>query len=473
MLKERAYIYKRLNLVADAVVTGMSFLSAMFIRGYFETGSFKLPRHYMRYFWIFYLVLLLWPLLLNINDMYPANRLRRIKRTATIIVKSSLQGLFIILALLFIFRLQIVSRLVMAGFAVITTGLLFLKESVAIYYIYLLRKAGVDVRNVLVVGTTESVKDIVKTVDKNSFLGLRVMGLLAPSEEKERHRAWGHKILGDLDDIEKVLHAVPVDVVIIAIERKDYRKVNDIIFHCEEEGIEIWLTASLFNIKIASLDADELIDIPIFVFRTTPKFSWQIFIKSAFDRAAGVILFLLSLPLITAAMVVIKLTSGGPVLFQQIRCGLQGRRFTLYKLRTMYADAEKRKKRLERENIMEGPAFKLNSDPRITSVGRILRKFSIDEMPQFWNALKGDMSIVGPRPPLPDEVKRYKGWQRRRLSMKPGITGLWQISGRSKITDFSDLAKLDLQYIDTWSLWLDVKIFLKTILVVLSTKGAK
>lgn len=457
----------------DVAISGLSFLIATYLRIHLETGTFILTEHYRRYLWLIYVVMVLWPILLNINGIYPTTRLRTIKRATGIVVKSSLQGLFIVLAFLFIFKLQIVSRLIMVGFSAIVTCLLILKENLVMWRLQALRRSGANIRNVLMVGTVDSVRDIVETIEKNSFLGLKIIGILVPQEETQEGQAWGHKILDSLDNIEKVLHDNPIDQVIITIDRKDYKGVENVIFHCEEEGVEIWITATLFNMKIASLDADELFGMPIFVFRTGPKFSWQIFVKGIFDLAGGLVLSILSLPIIAVAALFIKLTSPGLVLFKHKRCSLQGRRFTLYKLRTMYAGAEKMQKDLEAKNIMKGPIFKLDDDPRITPVGRFLRKMSIDEMPQFWNVLKGDMSLIGPRPPLPSEVKYYKGWQRRRLSMKPGITGLWQISGRSSITDFDKLASLDLRYIDNWSLWLDLKIFFKTIWVVLSMKGAK
>jgi lipopolysaccharide/colanic/teichoic acid biosynthesis glycosyltransferase len=168
----------------------------------------------------------------------------------------------------------------------------------------------------------------------------------------------------------------------------------------------------------------------------------------------------------------IKLTSGGNVLFRQTRCGLNGRFFTLYKFRTMVEDAEERRAGLLHLNEMKGgPVFKLKSDPRVTWFGRFLRRYSLDELPQLWNVLRGDMSLVGPRPPIPEEVAQYQRWQRRRLAMKPGLTCLWQVSGRNEL-DFDRWMQLDLEYIDSWSPWLDFKILLRTIPAVLSGKGA-
>ena len=281
-------------------------------------------------------------------------------------------------------------------------------------------------------------------------------------------------MLGNFNDIEKVLHDNVVDnVIITSYCAGSYGSIENIIAHCEEEGIEVWLPVRLFNTKIAKPDSDEFFQIPMFVFRTEPKLSWQLVGKIVMDRAAGLVLSILASPLIFVAAVLIKLTSPGPAIFKQKRCGLHGRIFTVYKLRTMYVGAEAMKDRLKAENIMKGPLFKMERDPRITPLGAFLRKTSLDEFPQFWNVLKGDMSLVGPRPPLPKEISEYKGWHRRRLSMKPGITGLVQVSGRSNIANFDDWADLDLAYIDGWSLWLDIKIMFKTIFVVLSTKGAK
>ena len=473
MLKEKLSFYRRVNFFSDTTIAGVSYILAMFIKGYAETGIIIIPRHILQYDWVLYVVMALWPILLNINGLYPANRLRTTARASGIIVKSSIQGLLIVFALLFILKIEVASRFVLMIFGGIVTTCLVVKESIILSALHLLRESGANLRNVIVIGSVDSVENIIKTINEHPFLGLNIVGLLIPSKEVHKKEILGCNILGSLEEIENVLHKYPIDHVIITIDRKDYKEVDDIIFHCEQEGKEIWVTASIFNIKIARLDSDELFGEPIFVLRTGPKFSWELFTKDILDRIGGFIFTLLSAPPIVIAAILIKLTSKGPVIYKQRRCGLHGRIFTLYKLRSMYEGAEKDLKKLKEKSIMRGPAFKLDKDPRITPVGRFLRKFSIDEMPQFWNVLKGDMSMIGPRPPIPEEVSQYKGWQRRRLSMKPGITGLWQVSGRSRIVDFDKLAELDLKYIDSWSLWLDFKIFLMTILVVISTRGAK
>jgi exopolysaccharide biosynthesis polyprenyl glycosylphosphotransferase len=205
---------------------------------------------------------------------------------------------------------------------------------------------------------------------------------------------------------------------------------------------------------------------------SSPQDPVSLILKRAMDIAVSLVALIAALPLfILPAMILIKWTSPGPVVFRQKRVGRNGRLFTLYKLRTMHVDAEKMKDSLQAQNEVDGPAFKIRNDPRVTPVGAVLRKLSIDELPQLWNVLRGDMSLVGPRPPLPAEVERYERWQRRRLSMRPGITCIWQVSGRSDVA-FHRWMEMDLEYIDNWSLGLDLKILLQTIPSVFTARGA-
>ena len=243
---------------------------------------------------------------------------------------------------------------------------------------------------------------------------------------------------------------------------------------CELEGVEVWLVADFFSTQISRMSFDEFLGRPVMVFRTAPEASWQSVAKSALDFFGSLCLLLFSSPLFLVIPPLIKLTSKGPVFFRQQRSGLNGRPFTMFKFRTMCTDAEQRKHEFEALNEMSGPVFKIAKDPRITPIGRFLRKFSLDEFPQLYNVLRGDMSLVGPRP-LPEyEVKRFDDCaHRRRLSVKPGLTCLWQVSGRNEVKSFEDWVRLDLQYIDNWSFWLDVKILLRTIPVVLLGTGAK
>jgi exopolysaccharide biosynthesis polyprenyl glycosylphosphotransferase len=212
--------------------------------------------------------------------------------------------------------------------------------------------------------------------------------------------------------------------------------------------------------------------LPLLSFSSTPSDAIALVAKRAFDLVASAAALVLLAPVLLAIAAAVKLDSPGPVLFRQRRVGLAGRTFTLYKFRSMRQDAEAQRRALEARNEMDGPVFKIRDDPRVTRVGRFLRRTSLDELPQFWNVLRGEMSVVGPRPPIPAEVRRYARWQRRRLSVKPGLTCTWQVSGRNEV-DFDRWMALDLDYIDTWSLWGDVRIVLKTIPAVLLGRGAR
>jgi len=241
---------------------------------------------------------------------------------------------------------------------------------------------------------------------------------------------------------------------------------------CQEMGTRAVVLADLYPSLYAQVRAEEFFELPALLFDSVRPRQGELVVKELFDRMVAALALALALPVLAASAVAIKIFSRGPILFKQKRLGLNGRKFTMYKFRTMVPQAEKLKEGLARYNEMDGPVFKIGDDPRITRIGRFLRRTSLDELPQIINVLKGDMSLVGPRPPLANEVEQYDPWQRRRLAFKPGITCLWQISGRNNV-NFEKWMKLDLEYIDNWSLWLDAKILAKTIPAVLTGRGAK
>jgi exopolysaccharide biosynthesis polyprenyl glycosylphosphotransferase len=271
----------------------------------------------------------------------------------------------------------------------------------------------------------------------------------------------------------ELLHEHSVNGVIISAKRSFFDQVEAAVRACELEGIEVWLMADFFKTQISRTTFDDFYGHAIMVFRAVPEASWASVAKQLIDFVgSAALLIILAIPLALVALLV-KVTSRGPIFFRQQRSGLNGRPFTLYKFRTMVTNAEQLKHELAAMNEMSGPVFKLANDPRITPMGKLLRKFSIDEWPQFFNVLRGEMSLVGPRPLPVDEVKRFNDLaHRRRLSVKPGLTCLWQVSGRNKVRDFKDWVRLDLEYIDNWSLWLDLKILCRTLPVVLTGAGA-
>jgi len=300
-------------------------------------------------------------------------------------------------------------------------------------------------------------------------------------QELEKHADEGVEIVAELNLLEisiqqivSTLHHHSVFGVILNAKHTYFERAEDVIKACELEGVEVWLVADFFATQISRTSFDELLGRPLLIFRTTPEASWQGVIKQLMDLF-GALLLLISLSWLFALLAaLIKITSPGPVFFKQQRSGLNGTPFTLYKFRTMVTNAEQSKHELEAMNEMRGPVFKVTGDPRVTRIGKWLRHYSFDELPQLLNILRGEMSLVGPRPLPVDEVKRFNDLaHRRRLSVKPGLTCLWQISGRNQIKDFKDWVRLDLEYIDNWSLWLDLKILLRTIPVVFLGTGAK
>jgi len=277
-----------------------------------------------------------------------------------------------------------------------------------------------------------------------------------------------------VNDLVDALHQHSVERVIFAAGHVHFAKVQEAISACEAEGVEAWLSTDFIETSIARPNMDVLAGRLMMVFRSAPDASWAMLFKDVFDRIGALVILLLSVPLWIVAMIGIRVSSPGPVFFKQPRGGKNGRPFVMYKFRTMCTDAEAKRGELEADNEMSGPVFKVENDPRVFKFGKFLRRWSIDELPQLLNVLLGHMSLVGPRPLPTAEVERIEhSSQRRRLSMKPGLTCLWQISGRNEIKDFEDWVQLDLDYIDNWSLWLDLKILMLTIPAVLFRRGAK
>jgi exopolysaccharide biosynthesis polyprenyl glycosylphosphotransferase len=324
---------------------------------------------------------------------------------------------------------------------------------------------------IIIVGTEERALSLAQDIERNKDLGLRILGFLSTGEADPPKKLNGYPVLGFASDLPRLLEREVVDEVIFSISQEELKKMEDLFLVCEERGITARVALNFFPHIIAKTHLEELDGVPLLTFSATPKNELLLFLRRLFDFMGSIFLMAIFSPLFLLIALLIRLDSPGPIIYRQVRCGLNGRKFMLYKFRSMVQGAEMKQNDLAAHNLMSGPVFKMKVDPRVTRICKFLRKSSLDEFPQLIHVFKGDMSLVGPRPPLPEEVEKYEGWQRRKLSMKPGITGLWQVSGRNQI-DFDQWMKLDLEYIDNWSLWLDFKILLKTILVVLSGKGA-
>lgn len=326
---------------------------------------------------------------------------------------------------------------------------------------------------ILLVGNEKRIRLVSSVLEKQKNWGHQVVGCVSVSGE-ENHEPGEFCKLGEMKDFDNVLREYEIDEVIFALPREYPVKLEQLLIKCEEIGVAFRIVPGLFDINNQHhIKADSLLGIPTLTRPSLQITASGLFYKRILDLAGGLSGFIILLLIYPFIGLAIKLNSPGPVFFKQLRIGKNGRRFYLYKFRTMVMDAEAKKSELMKHNEMTGPIFKVEDDPRITSVGKFLRKTSLDEMPQFINVLRGEMSLVGTRPPTPDEVQQYEDWHLRRISTKPGITGLWQISGRNAIKDFTEVVKLDLQYIDSWRFATDLWIIWRTVWVVLARKGAK
>jgi exopolysaccharide biosynthesis polyprenyl glycosylphosphotransferase len=358
-------------------------------------------------------------------------------------------------------RLEVPSRAVMPLFAFLATGLLWIRYEFGIRMLRHQIRSEARREPVVLAGTVSDMAQFRKSLLPEELLALEVVTEFDLDKRP----------LSELTDI---LHQFAVSRVVFAGGQSPLHVLQQAIGACEVEGVEAWLAADFIRTAIARPVLDTFGSRPMLVFRTTPEISWALLVKGGIDRFGAAVGLLLLCPFLLLIAFAIKLSSRGPVLFRQQRGGKHGRPFTFYKFRSMVWNAEARQAELAPFNEMKGPVFKVSEDPRITPLGRFLRRSSLDELPQLWNVLRGEMSLVGPRPlPLYEIAQIHSSAQRRRLSMKPGLTCLWQIRGRNEIRSFEEWVRLDLEYIDHWSLSLDLKILLQTVPVVLRGAGAR
>lgn len=412
-----------------------------------------------------------WLMLLSSLGTYHDFRTRPFRKELFIIFRSAVLSIIVFGSIFFIFQMKYTSRLFIGIFSVTTVLILVTEKRIISWLLDRIHEHGFNQINLLIVGTGRRAQDFIRVVKQHANWGLRIVGLIDDEHGMYGKEIEGYRVLGRLQDIPFILHRKVVDRVIFVVPRLWLHRLDDVILACEREGIPTSISMDLYDLSIAKMRQTNFSGFPLLEFETFQAKEWQLFFKRMMDILISVAVLILASPIYIITAIAIKLNSRGPIFYSQVRCGVKGRKFTLYKFRSMIVGAEMKKKYLEKLNEMDGPVFKIKNDPRITKVGRIIRKFSIDELPQFINVLKGDMSIVGPRPPLPVEVEMYEVWQRRRLSMKPGITCVWQVSGRNNV-NFDRWMEMDLEYLDHWSLWLDFKIMLKTIFVVLTGYGA-
>jgi exopolysaccharide biosynthesis polyprenyl glycosylphosphotransferase len=484
MLKQQARLLNATLFVVDLALVAVAALLAYWLRSTALPailpnlfGSHLYPLR--AYLPLVPLAVTIWGALLLLSGEYRSHRTVPLLDEAWEVVRASITGSVIFTLMIYVFRLDeallgndLISRSWILLFSVLAC-LLVLAEKVGLrltsrYF----RASGFNFRTVIIVGTGASGQAIADSIRSHRFWGFRILGMVESGSDSDAGEPSRWPVLGSIDALPSIVENNIVDDVIFAVGRRDLDRMEDLFLSLQERGIRTRFALRLFPYTQAKIELEDLDGVPLLSFSPAPTSVLALAAKRSIDVALASLLLVLGLPIIVAIALAIKITSGGTVLYRQTRCGLNGRLFTLYKFRTMEEGAHEKRRDLLALNEMTGPAFKLRRDPRVTWLGRFLRRFSLDELPQLWNVLKGEMSLVGPRPPIPEEVAQYQPWQRRRLAMKPGLTCLWQISGRSDNPDFNQWMQLDLEYIDSWSPTLDVKILLKTIPVVLSGRGA-
>ncbi len=469
----------KLHRFSDFFITTSSFVLAYFIKKYLLPAPYRGLTETPNYYSVLFLVIIIWYVVFNLLNVYANYRRRSFGNVLVNMALAVSVSFPVLIVVMYLLKITDVSRLMMGIFLVLNVVFLSFSKGI-IYYCY--RKPvtkDFDFRNYLIIGSRERAKDVITRILSHETRGHRITGCLDVSgDDVGKEVKDGVRVIGTVGRLEEYLRTRVVDELIFAMPLRDIGNAEECIRIAEKIGVEIRFVAdwyiykAMYNLPSSTINYETLFDLPTFVLARKPSQHAGLFIKSAVDYLVSGILLLLLLPLFALIALLIRLFSKGPVFFRQERVGLNGRRFTLYKFRTMVPDAEAKISGLKALNEADGPVFKIEKDPRIIPyVGTFLRKTSLDELPQLINVLKGEMSLIGPRPPIPAEIEQYEIWQRRRLSMKPGLTCLWQISPQRNEVRFEDWIRMDLDYIDNWSLWLDGKIFFKTFLAVVLGRG--
>jgi exopolysaccharide biosynthesis polyprenyl glycosylphosphotransferase len=406
------------------------------------------------------------------QNAYSYQRYTSLTTTIAIVSKVDLLLLVLGIGLFFIFGYKTFPR----TFFLISVPTFFIvftiQKSLLFAVAYWIREKGKDRKRIILVGTGSRAENFIKVVHKNFGWGLDIVGLVTGDIEKVGTVIHGIKVIGTFGDIEKILHEINPEEVIITVSTKRFTQLRDVLETCEREGVQVRLNSDFFGHIVKHVRVDNVFGLNIISFNMTRHTELELIAKRAIDIIGSLIAILLFSPFMFIAAIGVWLSAGRPILYSWHVFGKNKKPLTSWKFRTMVLNADELKECLNSKNEMNGPVFKIKDDPRVFSFGRWLRKWSIDETPQLFSVIKGDMSLVGPRPAGLDELPNYESWQRRRLSVKPGLTCIWQVRGRNGISNFNEWVNLDLEYIDNWSLWLDIKLLCQTIPAVITKKGA-
>lgn len=466
MLKENERLYKNVLGLFDVFLSLFAFVLAYYIRVFTIAKSLMFPEQYLT---LGLLIIPVWFILLKVINLQTA---QRIKAYSVVLIEYGIIiiiGISILFIFIFLFKLDNISRIAILIFGI--TDFLFLFTARVLFYKIIKKKAikGKSTKNVILIAGETSVEFIEKIIQGKQW-GYKIFSIISDSDKIIEKYSGNYKIQDNTADIDKIIEENAIDEIIYCKNEINTQEIRNLIYSCEEIGVTFQMQSELFSLIASKSHINYFGETPVMTFKTTSTDYFALTVKTVLDYFISIFALLLFLPVLFISGIIIKIESKGPVFFKQKRVGLRGRMFAMYKFRTMVKNADELKQNLQDKNEADGPVFKIKNDPRITRFGAFLRKTSIDEFPQFFNVLLGDMSIVGPRPPVKEEVEQYKRHQLRRLSMKPGITCIWQVSGRNEIS-FEEWMRMDLRYIDNWSLKFDLILILKTINTIFKRTG--
>jgi exopolysaccharide biosynthesis polyprenyl glycosylphosphotransferase len=472
MIKEKVHTLGIWHAALDIVLTVCAFFIAYWVRRALLPPELKSFLSLGRIGWMLLVIVPVWFVLLSYERAYPSFEQRNVRQVCYRAAKAVMEGLGILFAAMFFVRAYSQSRLFIVFFGLVDMGFLLGARVLTFKLRGYFYARGSNLQRVLVVGSDEKGLEVARLITGQPQWGVGIAGFLKLNGSQKQAEGC-EPVLGEFKDLGEILHRSHIDWVIFAVGNEEIELVRSGIAECEEIGVPAsYVMADMFPLRIAKMHLDTYSDAAFLTFTTTTGYRSSLIYKGIIDRVVALLGIVVLSPLMVLIAVLIRVSSRGPVLFHQERRGLNGRAFTVHKFRTMTEGAEVPANDIKATNPgQSGVRSKSRFDPRVTKVGRLLRRYSLDELPQLFNVLNGEMSLVGPRPHIRAEVERYERWQRRRLSMKPGLTCTSQASGRNEI-DFEKRMAMDLEYIDNWSLTLDAIILLKTIPAVLSGKGA-
>ena len=462
-----------LQALTDALLINLAFLIAYWMRYDLQVPKVVAPENWVPYAvfqpvaWVLTLLLLI---VFALGGVYHQKRGRSLLDEVYAVLNGTATAIVIVMAATYLIRFYH-SRFIFLLVGAVVVGLLGMERLLLRIARAELRKRGHGIRRVVIVGAGEVGRSVMRNIVARPELGYLVVGFVDDDPGKGSTDIGRFKALGGLENLPHIVGREAVDEVIITLPWMYHRKILSIVRQCERHDVRSRIVPDLFQLSLSRVEVEDLAGIPLLSLSGPSADNWLWWVKRALDFSVGLIGLALTPPLMLVIGLAIKLDTPGPVIFSQTRVGKGGRPFTCYKFRTMRVGADEEKERLARLNEAQGALFKIKNDPRMTRIGRLLRRTSLDELPQLYNILKGDMSLVGPRPPLPEEVSQYLEWHKRRLETWPGLTGLWQVSGRSNLT-FDEMCLLDIYYVENWSLTLDTKIVLQTIPKVILGDGA-